>query len=159
MQRKILRRSPLSTSFLCHCKVGHMDPFSLYHFIEKEIATLDGVASLHLPSEAVSGIREIALSTPSSGGGSMRIDGRAPSVHFMNDLEEDKEYARWPKTVKALLQPNWPGQLYFVRKNLITAIFVFDPSDEVPDRNARNPNPCPKFVIPTFRWRPACGWR
>jgi len=77
-----------------------MDPFSLYNVIAKEIAVLDGVASLHLPSKAVGDIREIEVKQRGGGGG-MRIDGRAPSVHFMNDIEEDREYARWPKTVQA----------------------------------------------------------
>jgi UDP-glucose:glycoprotein glucosyltransferase len=37
---------------------------------------------------------------------------------------------RWPKTVKALLQPNWPGQMYYVRKNLMTLVLVFDPASD-----------------------------
>jgi len=37
---------------------------------------------------------------------------------------------RWPKTVQALLQPNWPGQLYYVRKNIFTCIFILDPSTD-----------------------------
>jgi UDP-glucose:glycoprotein glucosyltransferase len=107
-------------------EIGHVDPFSLYEVVRREIETLDGIASLHLPSAAVQMIRDKAQARQVS----VRLDGRAPTVHYMNDLEEDKDYLRWPKTVQALLQPNWPGQLYFIRKNLFTVIFVFDPSKD-----------------------------
>ena len=60
-----------------------------------------------------------------------RIDTRSGSkgcVFFMNNIEKDKAYRRWPKQIAQLMQPAW--QLIPVRKNLYTGIFVVDPTTE-----------------------------
>lgn len=47
----------------------------------------------------------------------------------MNDLESDPEYAHFPRSVHAFLQPVWPGQLHYVAKNLFNIILVVDPAN------------------------------
>jgi hypothetical protein len=48
---------------------------------------------------------------------------------WMNDLERDATYAKWPRDLGQLLQRGWPGRLRFVARNLYTALFVIDPAD------------------------------
>ncbi|BEI94341.1 uncharacterized protein CcaverHIS019_0608000 [Cutaneotrichosporon cavernicola] len=47
-------------------------------------------------------------------------------VVFLNDLEKDITYSRWPNTVQSFLRPIHPGQLHYVRLNAWNAISVLD---------------------------------
>lgn len=49
-------------------------------------------------------------------------------VTVINDLETDPVYLRWPKRVRDLLKPTWPGQLTPIAKNFYTIVVVLDPS-------------------------------
>lgn len=49
-------------------------------------------------------------------------------VTVINDLETDPAYMRWPRRVRDLLKPTWPGQLTPVAKNFYTLVIVLDPS-------------------------------
>ena len=90
---------------------------------------MGSIQALALPSKGVASLQQMAADER-TGGGEVRIDARGPTIHYINDLEKDPQYMRWPKSVKALLQPNWPGQMYYVRKNLMTLVLVFDPSSD-----------------------------
>ena len=46
-------------------------------------------------------------------------------ITFFNNLERDKAYKRWPRTVKQLLYPSW--QMHTIAKNLYTIVLVVDP--------------------------------
>lgn len=46
----------------------------------------------------------------------------------LNDLEKAEEYEKWPKRVRDLLKPTWPGQLTPIAKNFFTILMVLDPS-------------------------------
>ena len=48
-------------------------------------------------------------------------------VVYMNDLERDREYARWDPSVMDLLRV-YPGMLPKVRRNMFTAIYIIDPA-------------------------------
>lgn len=49
-------------------------------------------------------------------------------VTVINDLETDPAYMRWPRRVRDLLKPTWPGQLTPVAKNFYTLVIVLDPA-------------------------------
>ena len=51
-------------------------------------------------------------------------------VTIVNDLETDAAYSRWPKRVRDLLKPTWPGQLTPVAKNFFTLVLVLDPASD-----------------------------
>lgn len=60
-----------------------------------------------------------------------RVDVRAEArgaVWFMNNIEKDSRYSKWPKPLQALLQHAF--QLIPVRRNLYTAVFGVDPASE-----------------------------
>ena len=53
------------------------------------------------------------------GGGDTRIDLRSHSlgaVLFLNNIEKDREYRQFPRSVRVMLQPSY--QLHMVRKNM-----------------------------------------
>lgn len=60
-------------------------------------------------------------------GESLTLDLRSSSVVYLNDLETDKRYSRWPASLFSILQPAPMGQLRALRKNLFTLVAVIDP--------------------------------
>jgi len=48
-------------------------------------------------------------------------------VTVLNDLETHPNYQRYPKRVRELLKPSWPGQLMPIGKNFFTLVLVIDP--------------------------------
>ncbi|KAL7422173.1 killer toxin resistant protein [Cryptotrichosporon argae] len=51
-------------------------------------------------------------------------DGRA--IVWLNDLEKDERYAKWPAHVQGYLRPLYPGQLHNVRRNTWNVVLVLD---------------------------------
>lgn len=46
---------------------------------------------------------------------------------WINDLENDANYKRWPASVMDLLRPTFPGMFRNIRKNLFNIILLIDP--------------------------------
>lgn len=53
------------------------------------------------------------------------IDIRDSAVYWMNDIEKDKGYRRWPSSIGELLRPTYPGMLRSIRKNLHNIVRTF----------------------------------
>ena len=61
----------------------------------------------------------------------VRIDITSPlHVHFVNDLEADEAYEFWPKRLRDLLQPMFPGRMPSIGRNLFNAIVLLDPDTQ-----------------------------
>lgn len=59
----------------------------------------------------------------------VRIETRKKTkgvVWYMNNIEKDPNFARWPSEINGVLQHTW--QLHQIRKNLYTLVFVLDPT-------------------------------
>ncbi|KAI1007724.1 UDP-glucose:glycoprotein glucosyltransferase [Podosphaera aphanis] len=53
-------------------------------------------------------------------------------IIWMNDLEKDQRYARWPTSLTAVLQRSYPGQIPSIRRdifNVVTPINLTNPED------------------------------
>lgn len=48
-------------------------------------------------------------------------------LQWVNDIEGDDKYARWPANVHELLRPAFPGTLRRVRKNFFHLVLMIDP--------------------------------
>jgi len=114
----------------------HLDaltPYKLFDFIKHEIKMMDSIKALGLDTRSS---RKI-LNAPSDDDG-MGMGGEEQAfkldikhedhVFWVNDIEKDDMYKQWPRSLQALLQRGWPGQLRYVRRNLWTAIYMIDPS-------------------------------
>ena len=53
-----------------------------------------------------------------SGSEDFAVDFRDTAVNWLNDIERDGQYAKWPSSVTDLLRPTYPGMLRTVRKNM-----------------------------------------
>lgn len=72
----------------------------------------------------------LALDLGSVKGKSYAIDIRDSSIQWINDLETDAAYKRWPSSVDDLLRPTFPGMLRSIRRNLYNLVVVCDPSSK-----------------------------
>ncbi len=112
--------------------------FELLTAILGEASSQSRFARLGLAPEVLEKVKE-AAENPGPRFGSdlnamigMRVDTRSGSkgcIYYMNNLEKDKAYAQWPKQVANLMQQAF--QLFAVRKNLYTGVFVLDPTTPV----------------------------
>ncbi|EFN52002.1 hypothetical protein CHLNCDRAFT_59065 [Chlorella variabilis] len=46
----------------------------------------------------------------------------------VNNLEQDRQYQRWPRELQTLLMPMYPGRLPTVARNVLNAVYAFDPA-------------------------------
>lgn len=72
----------------------------------------------------------LALDLGSAKGKSYAIDIRDSSIQWINDLETDLAYKRWPSSVDDLLRPTFPGMLRSIRRNLYNLVIVCDPASK-----------------------------
>jgi UDP-glucose:glycoprotein glucosyltransferase len=56
------------------------------------------------------------------------LDFRHPSILWLNDLEQDSQYTKWPTSYFDLLRNNFFGGLRTIRKNLYNLVVIIDPS-------------------------------
>ena len=111
--------------------------FSLLRTIRSETATLERLSQLSqsLPSSTARRLRELGMAGGGRDGGdeaaSVRVDivsGAKGCIQFVNNIEKDPQYKKWPKSMRQLLFPTW--SLHTIGRNLYTAIIVLDPTTD-----------------------------
>ncbi|CAA7402965.1 unnamed protein product [Spirodela intermedia] len=105
--------------------IDEIDLYQLLDLVHTEILLADRFSKLKIPPSA---IRKLLSAQPSSESHSFRVDFRSTHVHYLNNLEEDAMYKRWRSNINEILMPVFPGQLRYIRKNLFTTVYVFDPA-------------------------------
>jgi UDP-glucose:glycoprotein glucosyltransferase len=113
--------------------------YDLLNTIKDEILKMNKLESLDLPVSLPPLLKNIASSMNSDVistnpmlaqfGRITRIDiskGGKHTVNFINNLERDSTYKKWPKSLRVLNQPSW--SLQSIAKNLYTLVIVIDPS-------------------------------
>ncbi|XP_041973960.1 UDP-glucose:glycoprotein glucosyltransferase [Aricia agestis] len=58
------------------------------------------------------------------------MDIRDSSITWLNDLETDERYRRWPSSLMELLRPTYPGMLRNLRRNIYNYVMVVDPTSK-----------------------------
>jgi UDP-glucose:glycoprotein glucosyltransferase len=131
--------------------------FSLIDTIRSETRQLAKLTQLNLPKNTASKLLEIGIkggggggaNQQQGGGGGIRIDIVSESkgaITFLNNLEKDAEYKRWPKNLRQLLQPSW--SLITLGRNLYTLIMIIDPTTEEGLNAIKNMNGLYKQMYP-----------
>ncbi|TPX35409.1 hypothetical protein SeLEV6574_g08187 [Synchytrium endobioticum] len=101
--------------------------FKLLRLLKSEHKVVSSLVSLGFAPET-------AIELLSSIGGSetadekmlgQMFDTRSDAVFWWNDLENDKRYQyRFGNSIQDLLRPSFPGQMKFIRKNLVSTIYA-----------------------------------
>ena len=81
------------------------DFFGLLQTIQREMHTVDALASLQLPSKTIS--RLVSLPAPTA---SLRITWDHPALIYLNDVEKDKRYEQFSPRLGAMLQVCKPSK-------------------------------------------------
>eukprot|EP00667_Euglena_gracilis_P000196 EG_transcript_196 len=130
--------------------IDTLTPFDLFAAVNSDgrlVSTLSALLQPVLPAEASVGpVVQALLQTPMSSVGPARVNpytgqkmqsgpetrfGFKPAmVDWMNDIEKDPRYRRWPLPLGELLQPSFFGQVRYCRRNLYTSIFIIDPTQK-----------------------------
>lgn len=69
----------------------------------------------------------LTLDLGASSGKDFALDIRDSAIQWVNDIEQDAVYKRWPSSVFELLRPTFPGMLRSIRKNMFNLVVIFDP--------------------------------
>ncbi|XDG04931.1 hypothetical protein ABKA04_004546 [Annulohypoxylon sp. FPYF3050] len=109
-----------------------IDPFSLVDSIRRERKLIEGVTDLGLTGkEAISllGNREVTLAK--SDDEPRRFDWRdeieeGRVIIWLNNIEKDKRYADYPKSLMSLMQRTYPGQIPPIRKDIFNLVVPVD---------------------------------
>lgn len=103
------------------------DIFSLTSVLRKEARLLE---SLHQVGLELDQMRDLIYLDTSSKNNDYGVDMRDSSIQWVNDLESDKKYAYWSKSVHDILRPTYPGMMRSIAKNFYNLLFVLDPAKE-----------------------------
>lgn len=101
-----------------------IDTITLLDTLRSEMHVLEGLSRINLRGKAAAPLLALDLSSTSK---EFAIDIRDSAITWINDLENDAQYRRWPGSVMDLLRPTFPGMLRNIRKNLFNLVLVIDP--------------------------------
>ncbi|XP_065075789.1 UDP-glucose:glycoprotein glucosyltransferase [Ochlerotatus camptorhynchus] len=101
-----------------------IDTITLLDTLRTEMHVLEGLNKINLRGKTAAPLLALDLSSTSK---EFAIDIRDSAITWINDLENDAQYRRWPGSVMDLLRPTFPGMLRNIRKNLFNLVLVIDP--------------------------------
>ncbi|CAG0918616.1 unnamed protein product [Notodromas monacha] len=111
-----------------------IDPFSLLDSLKTEHKKMEGLHQLGLNQETVVKMLSLDIgkskSTSSKGSPSYALDIRDTAVVYVNDIEKDPSYAKWPSQLLELLRPVFPGMLRSIRRNIFHLVLLVDPAEK-----------------------------
>ncbi|XP_055601750.1 UDP-glucose:glycoprotein glucosyltransferase [Uranotaenia lowii] len=110
-----------------------IDTITLLDTLRSEMRVLEGLNKINIRGKTAAPLLALDLASTSK---EFAIDIRDSAITWVNDLENDAQYRRWPGSVMDLLRPTFPGMLRNIRKNLFNLVLVIDPiSSETPGRD------------------------
>ncbi|CAF4066638.1 unnamed protein product, partial [Rotaria magnacalcarata] len=105
-----------------------LDTIDLYVLLNALLNEGQMMERLHLIGLNKSHTRQLLTSELNIQTISYILDFRHPSIFWLNDLEKDSQYAKWPSSYYDLLRNNFFGGLRTIRKNLYNLVIIIDPS-------------------------------
>jgi UDP-glucose:glycoprotein glucosyltransferase len=109
-----------------------IQPFALADMLRKERTLINGVLDLGLTGqEAVALLGHDEVAQAKAEPGATRFDWRdeieeGKVIIWLNNMEKDKRYEGFSKSLRTLLQPTMPGQLPHIRRDMFNLIVPVD---------------------------------
>ena len=103
------------------------DIFSLTTQLVKEAKIIENLHKIGLNLEQIKNVIYFDLSTKSVDYG---IDIRDSSIQWLNDLENDKKYKHWPKSMQEILRPTYAGMMRSIARNFFHIVLILDPAKD-----------------------------
>uniref|UniRef100_A0A182QRW2 UDP-glucose:glycoprotein glucosyltransferase n=1 Tax=Anopheles farauti TaxID=69004 RepID=A0A182QRW2_9DIPT len=101
-----------------------IDTVTLLDTLRSEMRVLEGLNRIDIRGGSATPLLGLDLASSAK---EFAIDVRDSAITWINDLENDAQYKRWPGSLKDLLRPTFPGMLRNIRKNLFNLVLVVDP--------------------------------
>ncbi|XP_018331345.1 UDP-glucose:glycoprotein glucosyltransferase isoform X2 [Agrilus planipennis] len=130
MFASILNLQPSDTALFINGMFFDVDLVDIYTLLEvmrQELRTMEGLFRFGFRNKTFTSLLSVDLNGPSETQ-DFAIDVRDSAVNWMNDIEKDSKYRRWPTTLMELLKPTFPGMLRQIRRNLFNLVLLIDPT-------------------------------
>lgn len=101
-----------------------LDTESLLDTLCNEQRSMAALHNVGIPSSISKPLLTLDLGTANK---EFALDIRDSAIQWVNDIEQDAVYKRWPSSVFELLRPTFPGMLRSLRKNMFNLVFIMDP--------------------------------
>lgn len=101
-----------------------LDTESLLDTLRNEQRSMAALHKMGIPSSISKPLLTLDLGAASK---EFALDIRDSAIQWVNDIEEDAVYKRWPTSVFELLRPTFPGMLRSIKKNMFNLVLVMDP--------------------------------
>ncbi|XP_055376689.1 UDP-glucose:glycoprotein glucosyltransferase [Condylostylus longicornis] len=105
--------------------VDTLDLSSLVETLRSELRVIDNLYKNNVSGKLAAKL--LALDLSGSSNKEFAIDIRDSAILWINDIENDPQYRRWPSSVTDLLRPTFPGMLRNIRKNVFNLVLIIDP--------------------------------
>ena len=108
-------------------EIETLDPFALVDLLYSESKLITALFGFGLPFENIQPLLNLNIGVQKEE--DYAIDIRSDAINYVNDLENDDKYARWPRALQYLLQPTFPGSLRKLARNIHHTVFIIDPAN------------------------------
>jgi len=130
--KRIQKVLPSGTNFLLlNGLMVDVDTLELYSLVERirhDTRVAENLLMAGISPEAVRALLALRPALADGGTGDIRVDlGSKAPVKYLNNLEKDRMYSGWPKSLQILLMPSFGGQMNPVSRNVFTAVYLMDP--------------------------------
>uniref|UniRef100_A0A8C0GSJ8 UDP-glucose ceramide glucosyltransferase-like 1 n=1 Tax=Chelonoidis abingdonii TaxID=106734 RepID=A0A8C0GSJ8_CHEAB len=103
------------------------DPFSILETLKLEGKVLHGLHDLGIKEKAFSKFMKLQIHPVDD---SCSLDIRHSSIIWVNNIEKDHIYNKWPTSFQELLKQTFPGVIRQIRRNLYNLVLFIDPVQE-----------------------------
>ncbi|XP_026726157.1 UDP-glucose:glycoprotein glucosyltransferase [Trichoplusia ni] len=104
-----------------------VDVMALLTALKEDIGPMNTLHALGLSKKLINTLLSLELGESYSWE-EYGLDIRDTAITWLNDLESDERYRRWPSSYMELLRPTYPGMLRNLRRNIYNYIIVVDPT-------------------------------
>ncbi|KAJ3000901.1 hypothetical protein HDV02_002364 [Globomyces sp. JEL0801] len=106
--------------------IERLNAFTVLRMMRNENKLISHLMDLSLSASTAITLLEAPLQLPSEATWGDCFDTRSDRAIWLNDIESDPQYQRYPNSIRSILQPSYPGQLKYIRKNLVSTLLVLD---------------------------------
>ncbi|CAH1643381.1 unnamed protein product [Spodoptera littoralis] len=104
-----------------------VDVMALLAALKEDIGPMNTLHALGLSKKLINKLMSLELAEAYTWE-EYGLDIRDTSITWLNDLETDERYRRWPSSYMELLRPTYPGMLRNLRRNIYNYVIVVDPT-------------------------------
>ncbi|XP_040281240.1 UDP-glucose:glycoprotein glucosyltransferase 2 isoform X1 [Bufo bufo] len=110
-----------------HIDLDAYNSFSILELLKHEGKALHGLSVLGIKNEDI--IKYLQLQVH-PGEENYALDIRNSAINWVNDIEMDHKYSKWPSSLQELLRPVFPGAIRSIRRNFFNLVLFFDPAQD-----------------------------